>query len=202
MILLSIVLLLKLVASIYAFKNKLFIPGAFLATNLFCDITCQITNYLYQGYPKPLVGVGFILFAISVVSYLMSGVSLMFTSAMSVNNLTVKQVAPLLLISAAMLVLAFYPGIIGLSLVNLFLGFYACIAMVSIIVISQKLFQQPSLTKVLMFMLNLGCLIEILIVKMFGFQYYWLVNVSNCIFYLVILASCALVPKYRNLLSP
>lgn len=196
-----LILLLKLISAIAAIRNKLKIVGYYLFGNLFLDIASQVIKH-YNHYPKPYTGIGFYLFACSTFFYLSNGAWLLFCSGKSSNSKTIQQVSILSLISILILVLTAYPTLAGASLLTVFYAYYAVLSIISIVFLIKSLFNNLSLNNGIMIMLNLGCLLELFIVKVFGFHYYWLVSVCNCILYLATLVSCALVPKYRNLLKP
>ena len=202
LIMLFLILALKLISSIYAFKNKMPIIGWFLVSNLVFDVLSQLFQYLYKPYPRPLTGVGFLFFAISCFCYLANAACLLLFSGKTAENKTIQQTAPLATASILALILFSYPVFIGLSLVTIFFTFFIIAAIVSLIAIAMTMVKQPTLSKAVMLMLNLGCLMEVLVVMLFGFQYYWLVNICNLVFYFVILGVCSLVPKYKNLLKP
>lgn len=193
---------LKLISAIYALKNNLKIVGYFLLGNLGLDILTQVFNHLYQPYPRPLMGLGFFFFALSVFGYLANGAWLMFCSSWSAHSITMRHCSVLALLSALALILVSYPAIIGASLLTVFFTYYIVIAVLCLVMIFLNLRKQLTISNGLMFMFNLGCLMEIFVVLSFGFQYYWLVNICNLIFYSVVLVVCSQFQKYTNLLKP
>lgn len=197
---LIVILLLKLVSALAAIKNNLKIVGYFLLGNLSLDIFGQIIKH-FSHYPKPYTGIGFILFGIGAFCYLANGAWLAFCSGWTVKNTTLKQVSILALISMIVFVLSIYPILRGIPMLHTWYAFYGSLSLTSMIILLKDMRKNLSWNSGLMLMLSLGCLADLALVILFGFQYYWLISVSNCIFYLGVLVVCWISPQYRNLLK-
>lgn len=193
--------LVKLITAILAIKNNLKLVGYFLIGNLGLDIICQVVRH-FNHYPKPYMGLGFLFFSITTLCYLANGAWLLFLAGRAVDNKTIQQTSILSLISILSFILLMYPDIAGAKLLTVFYAYYAAVSVTGLITCLVNIWKKPSAVTGILMMMSLGCLVEILVVIKFGFAYYWLVSVSNVIFYFTILTTCHLAPKYQNLMRP
>lgn len=198
---LIVIFLLKLLAALAAIKNNLKVAGYFLLGNLGLDVLGQIIKH-FQHYPKPYTGLGFILFSLTTFCYLANGAWLLFCAGWAVQNKTLKQVAGLALLTMLSFVLLMYPTLHGATMLTVWYAFYATLGITSLAALVKDLRKNLNFSTALMLMLSLGCVVEIGMIILFGFPYYWLVSVCNCIFYLVVLGVCAIAPNYIHLLKP
>lgn len=198
---LIVILLLKLLSALAAIKNNLKVAGYYLLGNLGLDVLGQVIKHC-QHYPKPYTGIGFILFSITTFCYLANGAWLAYCAGWTVQNKTLQQVSVLTLISILTLVLGIYPVLHGATMLTVWYAFYATLSFTSVIMLVKDMRKHLSWNSGIMLMLSLGCLADLALVIIFGFQYYWLISVCNCLFYLGVLGICWISPKYRNLLSP
>lgn len=194
-----LLLFLKICAIASCIKFKLKYIGYYLAGNLVLDLVAKIVNDL-NTYPKPYTGIGFIMFGVTTFCYLSNAAWLLFCAGRSLDNKTLQQVAPLSIISIFTAIMLSYPVLSGPSLLAVFYAYYGALMLTSFASLAYNL-TKITVNQTLLLMMSLGGIAEILLVVIFGYQYYWLVNLCNGIFYLVILLSCSLIPKYANLLK-
>lgn len=186
LIIILISILLKLIAAIFAIKNKLRPVTYFLIGNIFLDITSKL--FSYYGHDNT------ILFNMSIFLYIANAAWLMFCSGAQINN------KPICYASVLSLGSVFGICIIAYSY-SLLLAFYAASALISLSFLVINIFKKPSFNSGILMMLNIGCLVEVFIVSNFGPQYYFLVNICNIIFYLAIICAGAMSQKYESLLQ-
>lgn len=200
MMLFVILLLLKACAFISCFRFKLKYIGYYLVGNTIFDIITQIAKSL-NHYPKPYTGTGFIIFGITTFCYLANASWLMFCAGKSLKNKTLQQVAPLSILSVFTLVMLAYPALAGASLLAVFYAFYGASMVISFVCLALNL-SKINVNQTLLMMMSLGGVAEILLIVIFGYQYYyWLINLCNGMFYLAVLLFCSLIPRYANLLK-
>lgn len=196
-----ILIVLVILAMIAAFKNNIKIVGYFLLGHLSIDLLHQFIKSL-NHYPKPYTGVGFLLFSLTTILYLAHGAWLLWCSGKVTNSKTLQQEAILLWITVSCGALWIYPAIAGMKLVTIFYAYYGALAAVAFGANIVDLIKKPRFSNTLMMMLSLGCLAELFIVVVFGFQFYWLVLLCNGIFYLATLAASLISSRYKNLIQP
>lgn len=195
------ILLLKLISALTALKNNLKVVGCYLLGNLSLDVLGQVIIKYFQHYPKPYIGIGFILFSLSTFAYLANAAWLLFCAGWTLNNTTLKQVSGLALFSLLGCVLVMYPALHGIAMLTVWYAFYATLSLISTSILIKDMRKYLNWNSGIMLMLSLGCLADLGLVILFGPQHYWLVTLSNGIFYLAVLVACWLIPKYKNLLS-
>lgn len=172
--------LIKLIALLFAIKNKFKYIYCFLIGNIMLDITCQLIK---NTHPQ-----------IAIFLYIASASWMMFCSGLQVNS------KPIIYVSVLALGTVF--GICSIAYsYSLLLAFYAASAIISLFFLIKNIFKQPGFDTGILMMLNLGCLMEVFIVSNFGPQYYFLVNICNIIFYLAIIGAGVMSQKYESLLQ-
>lgn len=186
LIIILISILLKLIAAIFAIKNKLRPVTYYLLGNIFLDITSKLFNHYSND--------NIILFNISIFLYIANASWLMFCSGAQSNNKPICYASVLALGSVFVICLIAYSY-------SLLLAFYAASALISLSFLIINLFKKPSFNTGILMMLNIGCLMEVFIVSSFGPQYYFLVNICNIVFYLAIICAGAMSQKYERLLE-
>jgi len=193
--------LLMFLTALIAIKNDLKIAGYALLGYLSLDILSQILRHFVTG-PKPYTGNSFIFWFLSTVCYLGCGAWLAYCAGWSANSKTLKQASIISVATVAGFILLAYPTVAGASMLTLFYSFFAALYVASLVICARSIIQEPRLNNVCLVLLSLGGISEIFILTVFGFPYYWLISVSNCIFYLVVLVVSLLSSKYKNLLKP
>ncbi len=183
---LIVTLLFKFISSIISFKNNLKFIGYFLLGNLAIDITTQILH------DKNLM--------ISFFLYLSNATLLFFFSGCAIKNKTIKQTSILSLISI-FLFIVFNKNHLSNQMM-IIISYYGSLSFIGSISLICNLMKRFSIVTGLMLLFNFGCLMELLVLKLYGISNYWMVNICNLLFYLIVVAVCLLIPKYKHLLKP
>jgi len=203
---------LRIVSIFLSIKNKLYNVGYFLIGNILFDVIGQIVKS-FNHYPKPYTGIGFLLFAITTFCYLSNGAWMMFCAGRSIDNniedlsksshkssyKTLKQVAPLSLLSVFAFCMLSYPAIAGGLMLAIFYAYYGTVLFISLIMLSSR-FSKITLSQSLLVMLSLGGIAQIILVSFLPGTY-WLVNLSNSIFYLTVSGASLLAERFDRLLK-
>lgn len=190
-------ILLKLFASLTLLYKKSTI-GYYLIISIFLEIIYNILNYLMLGYSKPYIGYAFILFVIKTILYLGQGSLFLWFAGKIINNKTITQIAPISLVSIMLFITTSYPIISGRPMLKVFYIYYF-ICFISSLIVMFIQFKKLTIDKLFILMLSLGGLSEIFILYFVG-NYYYLVQLSNCIFYIVLILFYWIIRKYIHLL--
>lgn len=189
---------LRIVSIFLSIKNKLYNVGYFLIGNILFDVIGQVIKS-FNHYPKPYTGIGFLLFAATTFCYLSNAAWMMFCAGRSLDNQTLKQVAPLSLLSVFAFCMLSYPIVSGGLMLAIFYAYYGAVLFVSLIMLSSR-FSKITLSQALLVMLSLGGIAQIILVSVFP-QSYWFVNLCNCIFYLTVSGASLLAERFDRLLK-
>lgn len=199
--LIVIILLIKVITAITSLKNSLKVIGYYLLGNVILDFVSCIIKYI-NHCPKPYTGLGFWLFSITTFCYLANNSWLLFCTGMTLKNSTLKQVSILSLITILTFVLTAYPGLHGESMLRVWYSWYLSSSLICLILLVKNLKSNLSWNNSIMLMFSLGCIAEIFVILLFGYQYYFVISICNFLFYFVVLGVCVIAPKYNHLLKP
>ncbi len=189
----------KLIVSLVAGFKKLKYTAIFLFGSLIFDISTQIVKS-QNHYPKPYIGLGFLLFFTSTFFYLSYPTLLLLCSSLVTKVKTLMYLAPLALGSVMSFVYFTYPEVSGRAMVKAFYAYYAALFAIILINLIKNLKQDKvTFDKLLLVLLTLGGIMEcVFLIKL---NYAW-ISLSNFVFYSVVLIVSFLSPQYKRLLPP
>lgn len=201
-----VLLFLKLIVIYYSWKNKISKVTIFIFSSIIIDIIINLINLIksINNYPKPYTGTGFILFCISTIAYLSQGSFMLYFTGKIIKSKTLQHISILFLISISSFILFSYPAYRGQYLLNALYAYYGGCLIISFGSIVAKLGSIKDkyfIDKIIFMMLSLGGIAELILIIMFGYQYYWILNMCNVGFYLIILYVARSIHLYARLLS-
>jgi hypothetical protein len=194
-LLLLIAYIFKLIASLTSLITKRTNIGSFLMISLFCDLAWHTVNKI-NTYPTPYTGVGMILFSISTILFLAIPTAL---GAMVCKAFDLKRlIAPVLLTFATVTLgcLIIYPAIRGQAMIAVLYSYYLTILVPSLLIPIYKMHKiKLSVDQALLMLATFASLVQLGIVIYLGDAQWFLVSVSNYIFYSGIILACFLKRK-------
>lgn len=174
--------------------NKSYHLSFLIGTTFVLDLLIQLKDH-FIVYPKPYTGVGFIFFCITTGLYLFIPT---LTFLASIYSWTKKVAAyPVLAwLTACIFCLWNYPAIRGLDMLNLFCAYYLSISAANLFYMLSKAKSRFSFSQVGLLLASAGGILGTILVLLnvaidvstFRVENWTLVCLSNCIFYMAMIA--------------
>jgi len=187
--------------------NKSYQLSFLIGTTFVIDLLIQLKDH-FIVYPKPYVGTGFIFFCITTGLYLFIPT---LTFIVSIWSWTKKVAAyPVLAwLTAYIFCLWNYPAIRGQDMLNLFAAYYLSISVANLIYMLSKAKNRFSFSQAGLLLASLGGIVGTILALMnvvvdvstLRVENWTLVCLSNCIFYMAMIAGSWL-NRFRSVLKP
>jgi len=190
----------QLLTACVCWKKQFKVISIYLAGSLLLDILCQFFQWL-QIYPKPYTGYGLLLWLFSSACYLLQPTLLTYLSGMACQSKTFKEVSLISFPAMMILIYCLYPWVAGLAMLRVFSAYFLSLCLFSSIALISQLKSQFGMQKILLLLCSLGGAAEFLLLNHFNFLHdYYLLNLGNGIFYLIILIVVWKHSKLKNVL--
>lgn len=174
--------------------NKSYNLSFLIGITFILDLLIQLKDH-FIVYPKPYVGIGFIFFCITTGLYLFLPT---LTFIVSIWSWTKKvAIYPVLAwLTACIFCLWNYPAIRGLDMLNLFYAYYLSISVANLIYMLSKAKNRFSFSQIGLMLASVGGILGTILALMnvvidvstFKVENWTLVCLSNCIFYMAMIA--------------
>lgn len=187
--------------------NKSYSLSFLIGTTFIIDLLIQLKDH-FIIYPKPYVGAGFIFFCITTGLYLLIP-TLTFLSSIWSWSRKIAAYPILAWLFACIFCLWNYPAIRGLDMLNLFNAYYLSISAANLFYMLSKAKNRFSFSQVGLMLASVGGILGTILVLMnvvidvstVRVENWTLVCLSNCIFYMAMIAGSWL-NRVRAVLRP
>lgn len=199
--------ILAIILIISTLINKSYHLSFLIGTTFVIDLLIQLKDH-FIVYPKPYVGTGFIFFCITTGLYLFIPTLTFIVSIWSWSR-KVAAYPVLAWLTACIFCLWNYPAIRGQDMLNLFAAYYLAISGANLIYMLSKAKNRFSFSQVGLMLASAGgitgtilALMNVVVdVSTLRVENWTLVCLSNCIFYMAMIAGSWL-NRFRSVLKP